>query len=97
MNTLRKLRSPWVVVTLLLGSYVAVSEYILVEVIDGSDPSLSKLNIRRFKHKWMADFYRPMIYFDSKVRGETVSAWYDVRRRPRPLRKNAVPIDGDHD
>jgi len=72
MNTLRKLRSPWVIVTLLLaiyaGSYFAASEY---SAYHGR---------RRFKCTWLLDFYRPMVFVESKVRRRRINASY---RDPR--------------
>jgi len=73
MDTLRKLRSPWVIVTLLLaayaGSYFAVSNYISASKL-GVPSSLG--NFRIFEYSSMVDFYRPIIYVESKVRGETI-------------------------
>jgi len=72
MNTIRKLCSPWVIVALLLptcggayvGSYFAVTDYYAIPP--------DEFSVRAFKHSWMVDFYRPMIYVESKVRRKTI-------------------------
>jgi len=89
MNTIRKLHSPWVIVTLLLASYAA-SYFAVSEYAPGPSSPITGLSIgfafappgkrivthrwstRLVKHEWMVDFYRPMSYFESKVRRETV-------------------------
>jgi len=83
MNTIRKLRSPWVIVTLLLamyvGSYFAVSDYYRVSSNLAAlrpFPNARGWSHRLFKHQWMVDFYWPMAYIESKVRGRTVIATY---------------------
>jgi len=74
MNTLRKLRSPWAIVTVLLatyvGSYFGVSYYCCGAEMSGRPNALWGLRV--FKNQWMADFYRPVIIVEFKVR----------RRRP---------------
>jgi len=81
MNAIRKLRSPWVIVTFLLASYVtshfAASDYNPGAVRFVSGPITAQWNHRAFEHAWMVDLYRPMTYIESKVRGKTVTSWYD--------------------
>jgi len=84
MDTIRKLRSPWVIVTLLLviyaGSYFAVGDYngrrswSAASRLRTSDDGRSPF--RFFRNKWVADFYWPMTVVESKVRGKTVTVWY---------------------
>jgi len=83
MDTIRKLRSPWVIVTLLLatyaGSYFAVSEYSAWETQLGWGTSRAGLfqgAYRRFNHEWMIDVYRPLTYVESKMRRRRVTACY---------------------
>jgi len=78
MNTLRKLRSPWVIVTVLLVSYpmsyLSVGEYkriyhrgVLAQILQ--DPYVCH---RRFNHEWMIGFYRPLADVEEKVRCKRV-------------------------
>jgi len=84
MDTIRKLRSPWVIVTFLLASYVG--PYFVVGSYGSVGPPGQRSYypsgdiqpiecMRLFKHKWMYDFYRPMIYVEEKVRGRGFLAW----------------------
>jgi len=78
MATIRKLRSPWFVVTLLLptvggayvGSYFAVSELDGTLAVRTTYPIVCER--RTFRHAWMYDFYAPIGYVEIKLRGETV-------------------------
>jgi len=85
MEIIRKLGSPWVIVTLLLATYVT-SYFALSEYYASSDDQprgkgvdyvyvSHSVNVREFKHSSMADFFRPITYVESKVRGEAVIAW----------------------
>jgi len=97
MNTIRKLRSPWVIVTLLLASYVtsyfAASEHHCVVFTSGLWQSFgNQFHSREFKHAWMVHFYWPMAYVESKVRGEPVSVWSDDPSSPWSLHPPRMPI-----
>jgi len=78
MNTIRKPLSPWVVITVLLapyaGPYFALGTYIHITVVDGQ--TAGELRNRVFTNKWMTDFYRPLLYVESKVRGKTLGVWH---------------------
>jgi len=90
MDAIRKLRSPWVIVTLLLatyvGSYFGVSDYeqkpyafarpLTPSEVRALTPEWNH-KVRTFKRKWMLYFYRPMIYVESKVRGEQFVVWVE--------------------
>jgi len=80
MNTLRKLRSPWVIVTLLLATYVT-SYFAASDFTPGGTYShgpgmiYTQYPARTLERGWMVDFYRPMICAESKVRGGQFAAW----------------------
>jgi len=78
MDTNRKPVPPWIVVALLLatyvGSYFALGTYVRITLVDGQ--TARELRDRVFTNQGMTDIYRPMFYVESKVRGKTLGVWH---------------------
>jgi hypothetical protein len=83
MDANRKLSMSWMIVTLLLAmyawSYLALSErgYGRTIACGHNGSTTTSFVSRDFKHAWMINFYRPMIYVESKVRGQRLRTWSD--------------------